>query len=97
VSELFRLVVAILAVYRVAHMLAIEDGPFDAFSLWRERVGQATWLGRGFHCTLCISFWLALPPAFVLGIPGGAWGLILGWLAIAGGVLVLYRLNGYET
>ena len=78
---------AVLAVYRVAHMAAREDGPFDVFARLRERAGQKTWVGRGLHCVLCISFWLSLPAAFLTGLP---W--FLAWLGIAGGVLVLHKI-----
>lgn len=78
---------AILAVYRVAHMIAKEDGPFDALAWIRGRIDpdQKTWVGRGLNCVLCLSFWLSL---VALGL-GGSW---LDWLAVAGGVLVLYRV-----
>ena len=80
-------VIGVLAVYRVAHMLAREDGPFDVFSLVREKVGQDSWVGRGLHCVLCISFWLSLPAALLVGLP---W--LMGWLGIAGGVLVIHAI-----
>ncbi len=87
------LALAALAVYRVAHMVAVEDGPFDAFSEWRERIGQANWIGRGFHCVLCLSWWLAGLAAVWLvavGIIGWA-GFVLTWPGLAGAVLVLHK------
>ena len=53
---------SILAVYRVSRMLTQdgEDGPFDLLAKWREWIGQKTWIGRGFHCFYCVSFWAAL-------------------------------------
>lgn len=80
-------VLAVLATYRVAHMIAREDGPFDVFSSMREIVGQESWFGRGLHCVLCISFWLALPAALVAGLP-----IVMGWLGVAGGVMVLFMI-----
>jgi hypothetical protein len=75
---------ALLGTYRLAHMIAMEDGPFDAFSAWRDKVGQSSWVGRGLHCPLCLSFWLALPMAL-------AWQVsVISWLGIAGGCLVLH-------
>lgn len=81
-------------------MIAREDGPFDAFMLLRELIGQEKWLGRGLHCVLCISFWLSLPAALLVGLP---WliglpilsGWLVSWLGIAGGVMVLHLIfNG---
>lgn len=90
---IFYFLLAILATYRIAHMVAREDGPFDAFMLLRELVGQEKWLGRGLHCVLCISFWLSLPAAILIKLP---W--FIGWLGIAGGVMVLHLIfNRSET
>lgn len=95
--DYLRLVVASMAVYRVAHMLAREDGPFDLFTRWRDRIGQRNWIGRGFHCVLCISFWLSIPAAlWVLNtwITGLIFDMTIFWLAIAGLVLVFHQLEG---
>lgn len=81
------LILAILAVYRLAHAIALEDGPFDIFAKVRDGLQadkQATWLQRGAACPLCISFWLALPAAWLIG------GGLLEWLGIAGAVMVLH-------
>jgi hypothetical protein len=82
-----------LVVYRVGHMLAIEDGPFDMFSWMRGKIGQRTWVGRGFHCILCVGWWLALPVG-VLIAPDQWW---LAWPAVAGVTLVLHRMGGYSA
>lgn len=80
---------SVLAVYRMANMIANEDGPFDMFSRIRERVGQKNWIGRGLHCQMCISFWLALIPAIFM-----PHFIMLDWLAIAGMVtIIVKRLN----
>lgn len=80
---------SVLAVYRVSYMLVNEDGPVDVFSKLREWVGQGTWIGRGFHCILCVSVWFsAIPALFMPHI------FILDWLAISGAVLIIVkRLN----
>lgn len=79
-----------LAVYRVAHMVATEDGPADVFSRFRYRVGQRTWIGRGFHCPLCISFWLGFIVAALLPWAGWWWYGAQA-LALSGVTLVLYK------
>lgn len=85
--------VGVLATYRLARMLAMEDGPFDLFSTLREKAGQRTWIGRGLNCTLCLSFWLALP--FTLLLPISSWQeFIITWLAVAGGVVIVHKVIG---
>jgi hypothetical protein len=86
-------ILATLATYRVARMIAIEDGPADVFSRLREWAGQKTWVGRGLHCTLCLSFWLSWLVAFLL--PLNTWQeYILASLGMAGGVVVLTKVVG---
>lgn len=88
-TDALAFLLAVLAVWRVAHMVAREDGPADAFARWRNAIGQSSWIGRGFHCVLCLSFWLALPAA--LYVDPDRWPL--GWLGIAGGVLALVYIS----
>lgn len=88
IRDIITWIAAVLSVYRMAHMIAMEDGPFDVFSTLRGKVGQSNWIGRGFHCVLCISFWLTLPAIFV------HWVIIdpiLAWLSIAGACLILHK------
>lgn len=84
----WQFVLVTLAVYRVAHMIAIEDGPFDVFAKIRGRFDpdQKTWVGRGLNCTLCISFWMAGLAAL---IANASWWE---WLAIAGMIVVWHEV-----
>ncbi len=57
-----QVVVAGLAAFRLGQMVALEDGPFDLFALWRDFIGaekQQNWVQRGFACPACCSFWAA--------------------------------------
>jgi hypothetical protein len=85
----FVFLIVLLATYRLSHMIAMEDGPFDMFATARDAIGQASWVGRGFHCALCLSFWLSLPMAWVIVSDFDA--LAFTWLGIAGACLVLHR------
>lgn len=101
------IILAILAVYRLAYMVSREDGPLDLFTRLRtaasrlpERVEgnrrQPHWVARGVACPLCISWWLALPAALIVAQVAAlpllaVFGL---WPAIAGAVLFLYQLGG---
>lgn len=73
-------------------MIAMEEGPFTVFAWLRGKAdpnqSQATWIGRGLACVLCVSVWVALIVAVVLQVG------IVDWLAIAGGAAVLHRLIG---
>jgi hypothetical protein len=61
---LIRVVIAALAAYRVARMVAMERGPFDLFIDFRSliigRWGQKKWVAEGMTCPLCIGFWASL-------------------------------------
>jgi hypothetical protein len=49
VSDPLRIALAILATWRVAHLLAREDGPFDLVLRARARAGDGV-LGRLMDC-----------------------------------------------
>ena len=76
---------AVLATYRIARMIAREDGPFDVFMRIRDQFPQEYWIGRGLNCVLCLSFWISLPAALLAGLP---WHI--GWMGVAGGTMVLF-------
>ena len=72
------LVLASLAVYRVAVMVAHEDGPWRVFVRLREHaIGKAVdgrwpaWVADGLMCPRCVSAWAALVivPAVAYGPP----------------------------
>lgn len=89
------LLVAVLAVWRLGHLLAHEDGPWDAIVSLRRAVGDGAW-GRLMDCPYCQSLWWAAPAAAWLAREWQwAWppGLAL-WLAISGGACVIEKLTG---
>ncbi len=93
-NEALRLLLAGLTTYRIAHMVALEDGPFEVFTWLRQRLGgdeQATWVGRGINCVLCIGFWSALLVAAWWFVPGWVGTLGLLWGGFSGFVLVMHR------
>lgn len=96
---IFWFAAAILAVYRAARMLALEDGPFDVFAAVRARLGQRSWVGRGLHCPLCIGFWGAAVAAWLIG-PGSWREWLMLWGGIAGAQVLIWRyalVTGIET
>lgn len=91
-TSLYVYLLSLLGVYRAAHMVTREDGPFDIFATLREKIGQENWIGRGLHCTNCVSFWLSLVMMewlFFVGLTAPEQNLIT-WLGLAGGALVLH-------
>jgi hypothetical protein len=74
---------AILGAWRLAHMLALEEGPGGVFHLVRERFDakQETWLGRGLNCPLCIGFWCSYAIAWLMpaaGLEGFLLNILIG-------------------
>jgi hypothetical protein len=84
----FRFVVAVLATWRIAHLAAHEDGPFDVIVQLRARAGDGV-MGRLMDCPYCLSLWIAVPPTFWLGDTWIEW--VMGWLAVSGGASLLER------
>lgn len=95
------LLLATLAAYRLAYLVAMEDGPFAlaeglrgwVATTWPPTIQHGlkieSWQSRGINCPLCVSFWLALPAG--AGVVGWSWDLPLVWLGIAGAVLVIHK------
>lgn len=95
---IFKAALAILAAYRLARMVALEEGPFSLFQEIRGRIDykQQTWVGRGINCPLCVGFYVSLLAAFVVAWSSGiGWEWALGlWLPIAGGQTYLQKNEG---
>jgi hypothetical protein len=86
----YRFVIAILATWRITHLLAKEDGPMDIIVRLRTRVGDGL-LGQLMDCFKCLSLWVAAPMA--LFISQGPLEWMLGWLAISGAACLLERIG----
>ncbi len=83
-----RFLIAVLAVWRLSHLLAREDGPWGLVAGLRERLGEGFW-GQLLDCFQCLSLWLAVPFAFFVG---GTWPeRLVAWLALSGGAILLQQ------
>lgn len=60
------IVLAALGVWRVTHLLHAEAGPGQWVARLRRTVGSG-WLGQAMDCFHCLSLWLALPFALLVG------------------------------
>jgi hypothetical protein len=83
-----RLVLAVLATWRVTHLLAMEDGPGEAVVILRRRLGSS-FLGQLMDCFYCLSLWTAAPVAGVLTRKRRDWPLL--WLGLSGAACLLER------
>ncbi|HKF49741.1 MAG TPA: DUF1360 domain-containing protein [Terracidiphilus sp.] len=95
---------AVLAVWRLTHLLAAEDGPADLVVRLRKLLGDS-FVGRMMDCFYCLSVWIAAPAALFVTpsgrifVPGQAlitrlildW--FMNWLAISGAACLLERLT----
>ena|SRR2546426_5956997 len=79
---------ASLAVWRVTHLLAEEDGPADAVVWLRGRLGQGH-LGELMDCFYCLSVWVAAPAS--LAVARRRRELPIAWLALSGAACLLER------
>jgi hypothetical protein len=92
------IIIASLATYRLTAAIVREDGPAHIFLWLRGRIDpdRKTWIGEGYNCVFCVSFWLALGAALFVSLLGyaDAWAWPLTWLGIAGAVALLFRWEG---
>jgi hypothetical protein len=91
-----RLILAALAVFRLACLLTSEDGPVYVFKKFRSAVGR--WastlpvedeaglsIAELVHCPYCLGVWLAAGAALLVLRPSRLGDLVLMWLGLAGG------------
>ena len=85
-----RFVLAVLATWRVTHLLASEDGPADIILRFRSLLGR-TILGALMDCFNCLSLWIAALAALFVSRRPLEW--LFCWLALSGGACLLERLG----
>jgi hypothetical protein len=83
-----RLVLAVLATWRITHLLAKEDGPADVVVRFRARLGSGQ-AGKLMDCFNCLSVWVAAPVALLTCRKSS--DRILAWLGLSGGACLLER------
>jgi hypothetical protein len=85
-----KLVVGILATWRLTHLLVREDGPGGIVARGRAALA-GTWIGGLFDCFDCLSLVLAAPAALWLTKhPADLWWT---WLALSGAACLCDRLG----
>ena len=83
-----RLLLAVLATWRLSVLLAQDDGPWDAIARLRAALGDGAW-GRMLDCFHCVSLWVAAPLAWAVG--RDALEQWLAWPALSGAACLLQR------
>jgi hypothetical protein len=84
------LILAILGVWRITHLLHAEDGPWHLLVRFRHSLGNGM-LSQILDCFYCLSVWIAVPFAWVIG--GGWEERLLLWPALSGAAVLLQRLT----
>jgi hypothetical protein len=85
------LLLGVLGVWRITHLIRAEDGPWDVVVRLRVRAGTGM-VGQLMDCFYCLSLWIALPFACVLG---ATWlQALLLWPALSAGAILLERATG---
>ena len=88
--KFYWLALGILAVWRITSLVGSEDGPWDVFAKLRNSVGDG-FFAKGLGCFYCLSLWVALPFALVIG---ESWTeKFFLWLAFSAGAIVIHRVT----
>lgn len=85
-----RLLLAVLATWRVTHLLANEDGPADIIVKFRKLLGTSL-AGQLMDCFNCLSLWIAAAAALFVSRRPLEW--LMSWLAVSGAACLLERLG----
>lgn len=85
-----RFLLAVLAIWRIGHLVAEEDGPWRVIVRVRRLAGHGFW-GQLMDCFYCLSLWLAAPFAF--WVADDALRRAVTWLALSGAASLLYKLT----
>lgn len=86
--DFFQFLLAVLAVWRLTHLLSEEDGPFDLVYRLRKALGTGFW-GHLLDCFYCLSVWMAAPFAWALS-PDWRMALLV-WPALSGAACLLQK------
>ena len=88
--ETLKFAIATLAVWRLTHLLAHEDGPADILKRLRRLAPT-----KLFTCFYCLSVWIALP--FALFVTYNWTERFVTWWALSGAAMVIEKLTRQDT
>lgn len=90
----FTFFICSLVVWRLAHLLSKEDGPFNIIYTIRKKAG-AGFFGSLLDCFYCTSVWIAFPLGLWLGIFW--WEKLLYWVALSGAACLLEQMSNNKN
>ena len=64
--DFYWLLLGVLCVWRLTHLLVAEDGPWHSVARLRAHAGSRFW-GSLLDCFYCLSLWIAVPVALLIG------------------------------
>jgi hypothetical protein len=88
--QIYQLILGALAVWRVTHLLNLEDGPWAIFARLRRRVATGFWV-QLLDCFYCLSIWVAAPFAVLIARDWRAAALV--WPGLSAAAIMLERLT----
>ena len=80
-------------VWRITHLLHAENGPWGILTRVRDALGRGA-VGDLLDCFYCLSSWIALPMAWLLG--SDLEHRLLLWPALSAGAIVIERMTGRQ-
>jgi Protein of unknown function (DUF1360) len=84
-TDLYRLLLGVLCVWRITHLFQAEDGPWNMVARIRRAAGDGQF-GRLLDCFYCLSLWVAVLFAWLIG--STVTERVLLWLAFSGGAIL---------
>jgi hypothetical protein len=93
-SEPFLFIVGCLAVFRVAELFVIDNGPWEVFKRLRSLFPEGSNLDNLLECFYCQSSYWSIFVCWLTGliVPLSSAGYVLWWLGIWGGAVAIYRV-----
>jgi len=88
--KFYWLVLGILTVWRITHLFQAEDGPWDIVIWLRRRAGDG-FFGKLLDCFYCLSVWVAVPFAYLLGESWLERALL--WPSLSAAAILLERVT----
>jgi Protein of unknown function (DUF1360) len=58
-SDLVKYFILVIVVWRITHLIVLEDGPFDLIIKIRKLAGNS-FFGKLMDCFYCLSIWVGL-------------------------------------
>lgn len=92
---------SVLAVWRATVLITEDEGPFGIFAWLRDHIdpNQKTWVGRGWNCAWCISWWAGLIVALWLWYFSWIDGSLIPiwWFGLSGGTVGITFVTSWLT